>query len=158
MKPAILPIPSLPSHMANRNIPSVCPIEFTGNPVYSKTFWNIHCFLDKPFSLGTIHIGSLYPLQGRMGKVYLQKRTQAFLKDLFLKMNMWYVQMGWVSYSGIVESLASDIDTHAIELQLCCFPDTCKLSELVNVSECQSPHWQNGDNNTKYISFTHKTP
>lgn len=44
------------------NIPSVCPIEFTVNPVYSKTFGSIYCFLDEPFSLGTIHIGSLYPL------------------------------------------------------------------------------------------------
>lgn len=59
------------------NIPSVCPIEFTVNPVYSKTFWSIYCFLDEPFSLGTIHIGSLYPFQDRMGKVYLQKRTRA---------------------------------------------------------------------------------
>lgn len=57
------------------NIPSVCPVEFTVNPVYSKTFGSIYCFLNEPFSLGTIHIGSLYPLQDCMGKVYLQKRT-----------------------------------------------------------------------------------
>lgn len=65
------------------NIPSVCPIEFTANPVYGKTFWHIDCFLEKPFSLGTIHISSLYPFQGCMGKVYLQKRTYTFQSDLF---------------------------------------------------------------------------
>lgn len=66
-----------------RNVPSICPIEFTVNPVYSKTFWHIYCFLDKPFSLGTIHICSLYALEGCMGKVYLQERTQEFQSALF---------------------------------------------------------------------------
>ena len=115
------------------NVPSVCPIEFTVNPVYSKTFWHIYCFLDKPFSLGTIHICSLYALECCMGKVYLQERTQEFQSALFKKMNMEYMQMGWLSYSGIIKSWALDIDTPATELQLCCFPDTCQLKQ---VSQC----------------------
>lgn len=43
--------------------------------------------------------------------------------------------MGWVSYSGIVESVSRDIDTPATELQLSCFPDTWKLKQ---VSQCHS--------------------
>lgn len=70
------------------SIPFVRPVEFTLNPIYGKTFWLIYSFLNKPFSLGTIHISSLYPLQGCMGEVYLQKRTRAFLSDLFLKINV----------------------------------------------------------------------
>lgn len=85
--------PHYPSHDSHSvqlpteggNIPSVCPVEFAANPVYSKTFWHINGFLNKPFSLGTIHVSSLDPLQGCMGKVDLQETTQAFLSDLFKK-------------------------------------------------------------------------
>lgn len=81
------------------NLPSVRPIESTANPVHSKTFRQIYSFFNQPFSLGTIHISSLYPLQDCMGKVYLQKRTQAFLTEL--GENMVWIQIGLVSFQHL---------------------------------------------------------
>lgn len=57
------------------HVPSVCPIQFTVNPVHSKAFGYIYSSMNNFFTIWAIQISSFYPLQGGVGKVNLWRNN-----------------------------------------------------------------------------------
>lgn len=93
-------------------VPSVCPIQFTVNPVNSKAFGYIYSFLNNFFAIWAIQISSFYPLQGSVGKVNLWRNNRwgmissqstfcfIFLVSYFLFWkNFFILEVPWTAYS-----------------------------------------------------------
>lgn len=57
------------------HVPSVCPIQFTVNPVHSKALGYIYSTMNNFFTIWAIQISSFYPLQGGVGKVNLWRNN-----------------------------------------------------------------------------------